>query len=798
MSLNTQDKTERNVRNPFSSFFLTGLLAFCLFCHAFPVDADTAGDIRKIRERLDQMQSKLRIFLDSYNSIKVQGSRTSLQKRLADGQLNFFLKDYVRASIILFDAVENKQNEGKYAWYEAIYYLAESLYYNRNYYNAAANYQKLVEGKRQYADKALVRLMEIAEKTNRYKWLNSHFQNNNLPSGKLRNRIQYLRAKGLYRQKKFDDARQIFRRIPQGEQWPKAQYFLAVIRLQTEAHSKSIPAAINQLQAAANTIGKKASQQELKSVILVSLGRLSLEQGNLEAALKFYRQIDRRAKVYDQALYEVCWTYIKRAQRSKKPLKIKQNYKSALRTLELLLAFLPDSPFYPRAQLLRSHLLLQLSQFDNAMKNYQKIVKRYSNVHKEMNLLLKNWGNPVQTFETLISQNLDKFSVASVLPKDAIRWMSNEELMKRTLVMLRDLRSMNTYLSESRLIIQKLDQALKAENQIALSPTLKDGRLRALSMRSELIQHQEKLNQIQRDLVFPKATPSQRQQYASIQARLKATQTLFQKTPKNRKELEARNKTVQRRIDNMKARLHKLQLQFDYTTNFIRSARNWLTGNSDAQKLSPAQRKSISQEVTKVQQQNNKLKKDKEALERTLDLAMIQLGNISVDPEEERIQQRYRQLLDEERRLLGQVRGELSSTQQGYLDDIRTQTSRIRTSRKQLRDFFKLLSRLVKQYSRVMRSRVQSEKNKLNQHEQQVYALSNRSKRLASRIAYNTFLAVRGKFRDLVLRADVGVIDVVWQEKQTTQAQIKKLSKERNSELRVLDSEFRDILEEVK
>ena len=140
----------------------------------------------------------------------------------------------------------------------------------------------------------------------------------------------------------------------------------------------------------------------------------------------------------------------------------------------------------------------------------------------------------------------------------------------------------------------------------------------------------------------------------------------------------------------------------------------------------------------------------------------------------------------------------LSADEQQTVTSIRSQTNRVRSLQKQLRGFFTLLRRLISQYSVRMQKKVREEKLKVNRYEQQVSGLRNRAKRLASRIAYNAFLSARSKIKSLVLRADVGVIDVVWQEKQTTQSKIRKLSKERNSELRVLDSEFKDILQEVK
>ena len=432
------------------------------------------------------------------------------------------------------------------------------------------------------------------------------------------------------------------------------------------------------------------------------------------------------------------------------------------------------------------------------MGNYQKIVKRYSGLSKELDNVNKSWASPIKFFEKLIEEKLDKFSVASVLPKDAVKWMSSEETMKRTLVMLRDLREMSKYLVDSQVIIQKLQSALQVQDRIALTPTLKEGRVRALGMRSQLISIQEKLNSKERSILFPKATASQRQQYKNIQERLKTLQTLFQQTPQNRQEILRRAKSTETRIINMQARLHKLTLQFDYNTRFVTAARNWLATNPEAQKLTPTQRNSISSQISEVTRKNNELERKQQQLKRTLELAQVQFGNVPVGAQDERIQTKYRRLLNRERQVLSQMSSNLSADEQQTVTSIRSQTNRVRSLQKQLRGFFTLLRRLISQYSVRMQKKVREEKLKVNRYEQQVSGLRNRAKRLASRIAYNAFLSARSKIKRLVLRADVGLIDVVWQEKQTTQSKIRKLSKERNSELRVLDSEFKDILQEVK
>lgn len=76
--------------------------------------------------------------------------------------------------------------------------------------------------------------------------------------------------------------------------------------------------------------------------------------------------------------------------------------------------------------------------------------------------------------------------------------------------------------------------------------------------------------------------------------------------------------------------------------------------------------------------------------------------------------------------------------------------------------------------------------------------MQNEASQLSRAVIYEGFESVKKRFYQLILRADVGVIDVVWKEKQTIQTKSQKITRERNSELRMLDAEFRDLLDEVK
>ena len=62
-------------------------------------------------------------------------------------------------------------------------------------------------------------------------------------------------------------------------------------------------------------------------------------------------------------------------------------------------------------------------------------------------------------------------------------------------------------------------------------------------------------------------------------------------------------------------------------------------------------------------------------------------------------------------------------------------------------------------------------------------------------VARENFSGVRKRFHDLLLRADVGIIDIAWMRKEEHKARSIQLSKERMKEIQELDEEFAGLSE---
>jgi len=63
-------------------------------------------------------------------------------------------------------------------------------------------------------------------------------------------------------------------------------------------------------------------------------------------------------------------------------------------------------------------------------------------------------------------------------------------------------------------------------------------------------------------------------------------------------------------------------------------------------------------------------------------------------------------------------------------------------------------------------------------------------------LALANYRQVQKRFYDLVLKADVGVVDVGWAEREEHRTRIELLTRERSRSMQSLDDEFREIMDD--
>jgi hypothetical protein len=103
----------------------------------------------------------------------------------------------------------------------------------------------------------------------------------------------------------------------------------------------------------------------------------------------------------------------------------------------------------------------------------------------------------------------------------------------------------------------------------------------------------------------------------------------------------------------------------------------------------------------------------------------------------------------------------------------------------------------VERRGKLIREKVLVEQQLLQGYHQEVVAVAGDARNLVGRIAYESFKKVRQQFYDLVLKGDVGLVDVAFTRKQDKTTEIQKLSSQKDEELHSLEVEFKEVLEDT-
>jgi hypothetical protein len=94
-----------------------------------------------------------------------------------------------------------------------------------------------------------------------------------------------------------------------------------------------------------------------------------------------------------------------------------------------------------------------------------------------------------------------------------------------------------------------------------------------------------------------------------------------------------------------------------------------------------------------------------------------------------------------------------------------------------------------------MRRIIEEESVNVAGYREQIATLETEAEDVIGAVTHANFNNVRQRFYDLVLRADVGRIDVAWARREEHRMRVDMLTRERSQQIQALDDEFREIMD---
>jgi len=727
-----------------------------------------------------------------YTLVSEPTDEAALLQRFSDAEIRKLLGDYATASVLFYDLVANKDFQKTPRYVDALYYLADSLYELKNFLGARLYLRQLLDLRGKYYKEALARYLEIAGRLNFFVGVDDYItQARGLSGGALPAELSYVYGKWLFRredlpvEERVPKALQVFDGLAREAGGPlrlQSIYFMGVGHVRLKTWDKAIEAFTQVTQMTA----RDARDRKVQELAEMSLGRVYFEVGKYDEAVEHYSRVSQLSENFPDSLYEIAWCYVRKGELRK-----------AKDATEVLLLVAENSVLAPEAKILQGTLLQKLQSYEQALDTYNGVINEYAPVRDEIDALLTVNKDPVAYFDELLARNEKSLDVTKLLPPAALKWASTRNDVADAVSITNALDESRKGLADSRDIATRILKSLD-ERGVDSFPLLQEGYSRAGAVETIITRAEEALTAIEGELVGTKLTPEQQQQLDAARADEKALKARIETLPTTTGEIAERRARIQAAIDALEKQAFQLSIE----------------AQSQAAQL-VAVRKYVDD--TRAQRKGNKTAADDEKafLERVtneqngIDATLAEIDDLrkrlagernNADKAvsgEDALRKQYAGVLDQERVIYNQLRAGLPDENRrllGRIDVVRADADALKDRVNRAKG---TIRERVERRAQKLREQVLAEATLLEGFSKDTDAITGETRNLVGRIAFDSFRRVQKSFYDLVLKADVGVVDVSFQRKQDKTSEIQKKSAAKDRELKQLEDEFKDVLKDV-
>lgn len=774
------------------------LALLCIGVVGSPPRAEARRSVPEIKRKLKNIEGQLAHYLSTIRPPTRRLTQKQRLKRLIDGMVLYRMKDYSRAAIVLMDLVTRYKGTPEAS--EATFFLADSMYQQREFVVARSYFSQVVtEGTRnKYYQLALQRLLQLemkraavlgkaktadAARLQQVEALLLKIQA--IPAARREPSVEYVRGKYLFFRGRVKDALTVFAGIGATH-----AYYLQAVYFTGVCHIKQgrLNAATAVYKRVIDKVlfgyfrPKNVTQRRVLQLVIIAAARLAYYKGrkkDIQRAIELYNAIPRKSPYFDDALYERAWAYLKA-----------KRHKRAVKTLELLQVANPKYGKSDEARVLLGNLKIQTGDFAGAKAVFRKAARELRPVYRTLRGLVASELNPKTIFAQLTAQNLEQFDIKVRLPRLALRWLRKQPDVKRALMMLGDIKAIQRMITESYTIIRQIERKLSSGSQIAAYPTLAVARARAADLETGLLGLRGDASYHLQKLLMTIATVAERHQLNQLQKKRQRLERLIKAAPKSTDAYKKRvgkikslfekvdsDALVQEiRIRNLEKALKALVSYYYRTLKTQRLPKHMLEANA----------KRLKTRIKALRSMINTLRGDIADARNN-----VGIGD-AVMRYEKQLRSQYKKVLTQLQQLAATLASRLSGSQRqqkAVLDLLMARMDKAQANLDQVNG--RIDAYLATKRADIIRV-LTEEKAKLVGYKTHLATVRPLSKEIVGGVAKENFKKVSEKVYQVLVKADVGVLDVVWAIKNLAKGRYEKRESTFMKAMELLKAKYRE------
>lgn len=752
----------------------------------------------EIKRQLKNIEGQLAHYLTTIRPPSRKLTQRQRLKRLIDGMVLYRMKDYSRAAIVLMDLVTHYKGTPEAS--EATFFLADSMFHQREFVVARSYFSQVVtEGSRnKYYQLALQRMLELEMRRaavlgksqtadpNRMRQVEALLLKiQAIPAARREPSVEYVRGKYLFFRNRVKDALTVFAGIGTTH-----TYYLQAVYFTGVCHIKQ-----GRLNAAAAVYKqiidkvlfgyfrpKNVTQRRVLQLVIIAAARLAYYKGrskDIQRAIELYNAIPRKSPYFDDALYERAWAYLKA-----------KRHKRAVKTLELLQVANPKYGKSDEARVLLGNLKIQTGDFAGAKAVFRKAARELRPVYRTLRGLQQAKLDPKIIFAQLTSQNIEQFDIKVRLPRLALRWLRKQPDVKRAMMMLGDIKAVQRMITESYAIIRVIERKLTSGSQVAAYPTLALARARAADLETSLLGLRGDTSAHLQKLLMPNATVAERYKLKQLQKERLRLEKLIQQAPKSTDAYKKRVGKIRKLFEKVDSNALVQQMRIEQLEKMLKALVSYYYRTIKTQRMSKAL---LEANAKRLRSRIAALKSMIKMLRGDITDARTGVGiGDAVMRYEKQLRAQYKKVLGRLQALAATLSSRLSGSDRRKKAVLDLLLARMAKAQNNL----DRVNRRIDAYLASKRAEIvrvlTEEKAKLVGYKVQLAKVRPQSKEIVGGVAMQNFKKVAEKVYQVLVKADVGVLDVVWAIKNLAKGRYEKRESTFMKAMELLKAKYRE------
>ena len=751
----------------------------------WPVRADPLADAQRHAAQAEKRVEEV----ERFGSAMADDPLERASRKASLGEAQYQVGDWFHAAVVLADAVDEPAFRSSAQRGEALFLLAEALRRQGACGSARVRYAEYIERQEVgHRGEALSGALDCAVKERRHADVERLMKEATRTYGaEVPAEVRYLAAKAEFQRSDIPSAERVpraaaaFEKVGPPFQF-QARYFQGVLAIQAQ----NLHGSLQWFDACARAEPADPRQSEVRELCILALGRVHQQMGNVDAALEWYPAIPPDSPRFPEAMYETAWAHV-RAKR----------FDMALRMASFVPELAPDSPFAPEATVLQGNLLLRLGRFSEATDVYNRVINTYAPVRDEIDALLSMKEDPVRYFNEMIGRSGSALDVASVLPPVAVKWAASSREVGIALELVGALDGARRDLSESGELAARIDALVGRGGGVDGFPRLQRAYADAHAVETDAARIEGELVSALAAVAEKALPPDRRADLLRAREERAPLERRVAALPRTAEEVQARLNRLRGRIDALDAQAYRLGYEIESLNAGVAASERWIDQHRTELGADAEGREEFGAELRKQRDVAAVYGAAVRALRQDIAVARDAAAGSDAMVEEARLRADYIEAVERERRVADMARGSVSAGDRALFDGsdaVRTKLAAVRTRARALK--VGIASEAAVRAGE-LRQRVNAERIALAGDRGALDAVQGVSKDVVGNMAMRSLADVRRQFYRMVLKADVGIVDIAWTRKRARLDKVQQLSMQKAAEVEALDREYKALQREA-